>query len=121
MSGIACGLPCDACPAAARCGRTPTFCCRGGGAGCRDPHKRLAGRARRTLKGASATGRCPVDSALHRRVSERFIEACTGGDLGGLLALLDPNVEGAGDTNPEVVVGAAAVALGVLAAAAIPG
>jgi len=65
---------------------------------------------RRTLQAESATGRFPVDSALHRQVSERFIEACTGGDLEGLLVLLDPAVEGEGDTVPGVAVGADEVA-----------
>ena len=83
-------------------GRSPAAC------------RQLASRARRTLKAASATGRFPVDSALHRRVSERFIEACAGGDLEGLLVLLDPAVDGAGDTVPRVVVGAAEVAPGIL-------
>ncbi|TML14131.1 MAG: RNA polymerase subunit sigma, partial [Actinobacteria bacterium] len=69
--------------------------------------RQLASRARRTLQAESATGRFPVDSALQREVSERFIEACTGGDLEGLLALLDPAVDGAGDLVPGVVVGAA--------------
>ena len=51
---------------------------------------------------------------MQHRISERFIEACTGGDLDGLLALLDPAVDGAGDTAAEVVVGAANVAPGIL-------
>src|SRR6266576_3870383 len=76
--------------------------------------RQLASRARRTLRAESATGRFPVDSALHRRVSERFVEACTGGDLESLLVLLDPAVEGEGDTVPGVVVGAAEVAPGIL-------
>ena len=83
-------------------GRSPAAC------------RQLASRARRTLQAESATGRFPVDSALQHEVSERFIEACTGGDLQGLLALLDPAVDGAGDTVPGVVVGAAEVAPGIL-------
>jgi RNA polymerase sigma-70 factor, ECF subfamily len=55
-----------------------------------------------------------VDSALHRRVSEGFIGACTGGDLEGLLALLDPAVDGASDIVPGVLVGAAEVAAGIM-------
>jgi len=74
----------------------------------------LASRARRALQAESAPSRFPVDSALYHHVSERFIEACTGGDLDGLLALLDPAVEGAGDTVPGVTVGAAVVAPGIL-------
>jgi RNA polymerase sigma-70 factor (ECF subfamily) len=76
--------------------------------------RQLASRARRTLRAESTTGRFPVDLALQRQVSERFIEACTGGDMDALLALLDPAVEGAGDTVPGVVVGATDVAPGIL-------
>jgi RNA polymerase sigma-70 factor, ECF subfamily len=83
-------------------GRSPAAC------------RQLASRARRTLQAESAAGRFPVDSALQRQVSERFIEACTGGDLEGLLALLDPAVDGDGDLAREVVVGAAEVAPGIL-------
>jgi RNA polymerase sigma-70 factor (ECF subfamily) len=83
-------------------GRTPASC------------RQLASRARRTLQAESATGRFPVDSALQREVSEKFIHACTGGDLDALLTLLDPAVEGAGDTDPAVRVGAAEVAPGIL-------
>jgi RNA polymerase sigma-70 factor (ECF subfamily) len=83
-------------------GRSPASC------------RQLASRARRTLQAESDPGRFSVDSAQHRQLSERFIEACTGGDLERLLALLDPAVEGAGDIVPEVVVGAAEVAPGIL-------
>jgi RNA polymerase sigma-70 factor (ECF subfamily) len=76
--------------------------------------RQLASRARRTLRAESTTGRFPVDVALQRQVSERFIEACAGGDLAGLLVLLDPAVEGAGDIVPAVVVGAGNVAPGIL-------
>jgi RNA polymerase sigma-70 factor (ECF subfamily) len=76
--------------------------------------RQLASRARRTLRAESAGGRFPVDSALQQQLSERFIEACTGGDLDGLLALLDPAVDGAGDIVPGVAVGAAEVAPGIL-------
>jgi RNA polymerase sigma-70 factor (ECF subfamily) len=83
-------------------GRSPAAC------------RQLASRARRTLRSESAIGRFPVDSALQQEVSERFIEACTGGDLEGLLALLDPAVDGAGDIDPVVAVGADEVAQGIL-------
>jgi RNA polymerase sigma-70 factor (ECF subfamily) len=76
--------------------------------------RQLASRARRTLRAESTTSRFPVDVALQQQVSERFIAACAGGDLEGLLALLDPAVEGAGDVVPTVVVGAADVAPGIL-------
>jgi RNA polymerase sigma-70 factor (ECF subfamily) len=83
-------------------GRSPEAC------------RQLASRARRSLQAESATGRSSIDPALQRRISERFVDACRGGDLEGLLALLDPAVEGAGDTVAGVVRGAAAVAPGVL-------
>src|SRR4030088_2948815 len=66
-------------------GRSPASC------------RQLASRARRTLQAESAHGRFSMDSALHRQLSERFMETCTGGDLDRLLALQDPAVEGAGD------------------------
>jgi RNA polymerase sigma-70 factor (ECF subfamily) len=79
-----------------------------------DACRQLASRARRTLRADSSTGRFPVDSALQRQVSERFIDACSGGDLDGLLTLLDPAVEGAGDLAGTVAIGAADVARGIL-------
>jgi RNA polymerase sigma-70 factor (ECF subfamily) len=83
-------------------GRSPAAC------------RQLASRARRTLQADSPRGQFPVDAAVQQQVSERFIDACTGGDLDGLLALLDPAVEGAGDIAPAVVVGAAEVGPGIL-------
>ena len=83
-------------------GRSPAAC------------RQLASRARRTLQAESSTGRFPVDSARQQQVSERFIQVCAGGDLEGLLALLDPDVDGAGDIAPEVVVGAENVGPGIL-------
>jgi RNA polymerase sigma-70 factor (ECF subfamily) len=83
-------------------GRSPAAC------------RQLTSRARRTLRAESSIGRFPVNSALQRQVSERFIEVCSGGDLEGLLALLDPAVDGAGDIVPTVAVGAADVARGIL-------
>jgi RNA polymerase sigma-70 factor (ECF subfamily) len=83
-------------------GRSPSAC------------RQLASRARRTLQTESTAGRFPVDAALQRQVSERFIETCMDGDLEGLLALLDPAVSGAGDIVPGVAVGADAVAPRIL-------
>ena len=83
-------------------GRSPESC------------RQLASRARRSLRAQSASGRFSVDSAVHRRLSERFIDACNGGDVEGLLALLDPAVDGEGDIISGVVVGAAEVATGIL-------
>jgi RNA polymerase sigma-70 factor (ECF subfamily) len=79
-----------------------------------DACRQLASRARRTLRAESSTGRFPVDSALQRQISERFIDACSGGDLDGLLTLLDPAVDGAGDLAGTVAIGAADVARGIL-------
>lgn len=87
---------------AAIVGRSPASC------------RQLASRARRSLRAQSAAGRFPVESAQDRELSERFIDACAGGDLDALMSLLDPAVDGAGDIAPEVVVGAPAVAAGVL-------
>lgn len=87
---------------AAIVGRSPAAC------------RQLASRARRALRAESAIGRFPVDVALQHQVSERFIEASAGGDLDALVALLDPDVEGASDVVPGVVVGAADVASGIL-------
>lgn len=83
-------------------GRTPAAC------------RQLASRARQALRAESAIGRFPVDVALQRQVSERFIEASAGGDLDALVALLDPGVEGASDVVPGVVAGATEVAAGIL-------
>ena len=76
--------------------------------------RQLASRARRSLRAESAAGRFPVESAQDRELSERFIDACAGGDRDKLVSLLDPAVDGAGDVVPEVVVGAPAVAGGIL-------
>ena len=51
---------------------------------------------------------------MQRAVAERFIAACTDGDLAGLLAVLDPAVDGTGDVAAEHVVGADLVAPGIL-------
>jgi RNA polymerase sigma-70 factor (ECF subfamily) len=76
--------------------------------------RQLASRARRTLAEESANGRFPVDSALQQQISERFIEACAGGDIEVLLTLLDPSVDGVSDVGAAPVVGAAEVAPGIL-------
>ena len=51
---------------------------------------------------------------MQRAVAERFIAACTDGDLAGLLAVLDPAVDGTGDVAAEHVVGADLVGPGIL-------
>jgi RNA polymerase sigma factor (sigma-70 family) len=51
--------------------------------------KQLASRARRRVRGLSATS--DADRARHREVVEAFFRAVRAGDLGGLLAVLDPD------------------------------
>jgi RNA polymerase sigma-70 factor, ECF subfamily len=65
-------------------GRTPAAC------------RQLASRARRSIRAAADTPPPTVASTTseHRAVAERFIAACSGGDLAGLMALLDPDVVG---------------------------
>ena len=46
MSGIACGVHCDACPAAARCGKKPNFCLRGRCKDCADAERMMTERRR---------------------------------------------------------------------------
>jgi RNA polymerase sigma-70 factor (ECF subfamily) len=65
-------------------GRTPAAC------------RQLASRARRQVR-ADGPGRFSVESTEQRAVTERFIAACTTGDLDALLAVLDPRVSAAGD------------------------
>ncbi len=52
--------------------------------------RQLAARARTHV--AAGAPRLEVDAADHRRAVEAFLAAATGGDLGGLLAVLDPDV-----------------------------
>jgi len=63
-------------------GRTPAAC------------RQLASRARRTIEGDA-----PATAPVHRitrqqEVAERFIAACSGGDITALMTLLDPDVDG---------------------------
>jgi RNA polymerase sigma-70 factor (ECF subfamily) len=62
-------------------GRTPAAC------------RQLASRARRSI-GQDAPRGLPRPAAAHALVVERFVAACTGGDLGELIAVLDPDVAG---------------------------
>jgi RNA polymerase sigma-70 factor (ECF subfamily) len=83
-------------------GRTPAAC------------RQLASRARRTIAADAGPGRFRIEPAEERRVAERFIEAATGGDLAGLLAVLDPDVTGDGDGGGGAAAGADAVAARIL-------
>jgi RNA polymerase sigma factor (sigma-70 family) len=86
--------------------------------------RQLASRARRRIQGATSSGE--ADLTRKREVVDAFLVASRGGDLGALLALLDPEVvlradgaaveasaarrgQGAPDLSPEIR-GAAAVA-----------
>jgi RNA polymerase sigma-70 factor (ECF subfamily) len=69
---------------AAIVGRSPAAC------------RQLASRARRQVS-ADGPGRFSVESTEQRVVTERFIAACTTGDLDALLAVLDPDVSAEGD------------------------
>jgi RNA polymerase sigma-70 factor (ECF subfamily) len=66
-------------------GRTPAAC------------RQLASRARRIITADASPSRFRVETAEQRLVTERFIAACAGGDLDGLLAILDPDVSGEAD------------------------
>ena len=52
--------------------------------------RQLASRARAHV--AAGAPRLDVDAAYHRRTVEAFLAATAGGDLAGLLAVLDPDV-----------------------------
>jgi RNA polymerase sigma-70 factor (ECF subfamily) len=81
-------------------GRSPAAC------------RQLASRARRHVAENVPPSRFSVDAALHRRVAEQFMAACTGGDLDALMEVLAPNVEGAADLGELGRVLGRAVAVG---------
>ncbi len=66
-------------------GRSPAAC------------RQLASRARRTIADERGRSRFVVESSEQRRVVERFITACSIGDIKGLLEVLDPDVAGEGE------------------------
>ena len=82
--------------------------------------RQLASRARRKIQGPPAAP--PVRLARQRQVAEAFLTAARGGDLGGLLAVLDPEVVLHADAAvvpsgaPITIHGAAAVARNARAA-----
>lgn len=65
-------------------GRTPQAC------------RQLASRARRSLRSVDPESAIDVDPAIGSEVTERFIAACSTGDLDALLTTLDPDVVGDG-------------------------
>jgi RNA polymerase sigma-70 factor (ECF subfamily) len=82
--------------------------------------RQLARRARQKTSEGATAGRLDVGTAEHRRVTERFIAACTTGDLEGLVAVLAPAAWGSVDLGaesarrPPVIRGSAHVARNLL-------
>ena len=81
--------------------------------------RQLAKRARQKIAEGRSGARFDVAAAEHRAVTERFIAACAGGDLDGLLAVLAPDAWGDIDLGPDgpardVVHGAAQIARNLL-------
>ncbi|HEY7135842.1 MAG TPA: sigma-70 family RNA polymerase sigma factor [Acidimicrobiia bacterium] len=56
--------------------------------------RQLARRARASIRSGGPPASVDVRDAAHRELTERFIAACAGGDLGELMTLLDPDVSG---------------------------
>ena len=71
-------------------GRSPVAC------------RQLASRARQQIAAGPGNARFDIASAEHRQVTEKFIAACSTGDLTGLLAVLAPNAWGDVDLGPGV-------------------
>ncbi|MDQ7909609.1 sigma-70 family RNA polymerase sigma factor [Phytohabitans sp. ZYX-F-186] len=82
--------------------------------------KQLASRARRRVRGAEPIS--DGDLASQRAVVEAFLTAARGGDLEGLLAVLDPDVVARPDAGPVVhganALASTAIAFGRLARSA---
>ena len=53
--------------------------------------RQLARRARQKIKDSHVGATADVGAAEHRQVTEKFIAACAGGDLNGLLEVLAPD------------------------------
>jgi RNA polymerase sigma-70 factor (ECF subfamily) len=85
--------------------------------------RQLASRARRRIQGSEPDAPARARLARQRRVAEAFLAASRGGDLAGLIAVLDPDVVLTSDAAavpggvPRTVRGAQAVARGARAAA----
>ncbi|HEV3280380.1 MAG TPA: RNA polymerase sigma factor SigI [Acidimicrobiales bacterium] len=63
--------------------------------------RQLARRARAKIQEEADGADDAVVVAEHRVVTERFIKACSDGDLSALLELLDPDVSGDADLGPR--------------------
>src|SRR5215472_16674508 len=64
--------------------------------------RQLASRARQKIAAGPDSTRFDIASAEHRLVTEKFIAACSNGDLSGLLGVLAPDAWGDVDLGPEV-------------------
>ena len=82
--------------------------------------RQMAKRARQKVADGRPGARFDVESAEHRLVTDKFIAACAGGDLDGLLAVLAPDAWGDVDFGPaatearSVITGAENVAANLL-------
>jgi RNA polymerase sigma-70 factor (ECF subfamily) len=64
--------------------------------------RQLASRARQKIAAGPGSARFGIASAEHRQVTEKFIAACSNGDLSGLLEVLAPDAWGDVDLGPQV-------------------
>ena len=62
--------------------------------------RQLARRARQKIEASQGGAHFDVGAAEHRLVTEKFIAACAGGDLGALLSVLAPDAWGDIDLGP---------------------
>jgi len=81
--------------------------------------RQLASRARRHIADDGHPARFAIETAEEHHVTERFIRACTTGDIEALLAVLDPDVSGQADLGGTIglrppVTGRRRVAAGTL-------
>jgi RNA polymerase sigma-70 factor (ECF subfamily) len=63
--------------------------------------RQLARRARQKIEDSGNGATLDVGTAEHRQVTEKFIAACAGGDLNGLLEVLAPDAWGDFDAGPD--------------------
>lgn len=63
--------------------------------------RQLARRARQKIEDSGSGATFDVSAAEHRQVTEKFIAACAGGDLDGLLEMLAPDAWGDFDAGPD--------------------
>jgi RNA polymerase sigma-70 factor (ECF subfamily) len=62
--------------------------------------RQLARRARMKLRDEQSQSPLAVVDSEHQRITERFIEVCSTGDISQLIELLDPDVSGDIDLGP---------------------